>query len=444
MKISSQYVFDYQKRILFPAQYTLTKSGRVDVKLPEVVGRGYGTFWRHKGRYRAVKGSRASKKSKTAALWYIANMMKYPQANTLVVRKTFRTLKDSCFTELKWAIHRLGVDAFWETKESPLEMTYRPTGQKIYFRGLDDPLKVTSITVEQGCLCWLWIEEAYEISSEDDFNMLDESIRGAVPEGSGLFKQITLTLNPWNEHHWIKKRFFDAAPDPDILAMTTNYLCNEWLDEGDLKVFETMREQNPRRYRVAGLGDWGIVDGLVYENWEEKLFSVEEVRALKGVKTVFGLDFGYTNDPSALFCGFIDQGSKTIWVFDEMYKPGMSNEVIADEIARMGYGKEKITADSAEQKSIARLQELGLKGIRKARKGPDSINNGIDFLQDYHISIHPRCVNFITEISNYTWDTDSKTGKKLNRPIDDFNHLMDAMRYACEELTRKSKVSFFK
>lgn len=365
----------------------------------------------------------------------------YPQANTLVVRKTFRTLKDSCFTELKWAIHRLGVDAFWEIKESPLEMTYKPTGQKIYFRGLDDPLKVTSITVDIGCLCWMWIEEAYEISSEDDFNMLDESIRGAVPDGSGLFKQITLTLNPWNEHHWIKKRFFDNTDD-ETLAMTTNYKCNEWLDKADLKVFETMKKQNPRRYKVAGLGDWGIVDGLVYENWEEKAFSVDEVKKIAGVKSVFGLDFGYTNDPSALFCGLIDQSSKTIWVFDEMYQPGMSNEAIAEQVQRMGYVKEKITADSAEPKSIDRLRELGLKGIRKARKGKDSINNGIDFIQDYHIIIHPRCVNFITEISNYQWDKDAKTGKKLNRPIDDFNHLMDAMRYAIEQMAKGDAFSF--
>ena len=152
---SSQYVFGYQKFILMPEDYKATKSGKVNVKLPEVVGKGYGTFWRWKGRYRAVKGSRASKKSKTTALWYITNMMKYPDANTLVVRKTYRTLKDSCFTELKWAIHRLGVDAFWDIKESPLEMTYKPTGQKIYFRGLDDPLKVTSITVDQGVGCGL-------------------------------------------------------------------------------------------------------------------------------------------------------------------------------------------------------------------------------------------------------------------------------------------------
>ena len=287
----------------------------------------------------------------------------------------------------------------------------------------------------------MWIEEAYEISSEADFNMLDESIRGAVPEGSRLFKQITLTFNPWNEHHWMKKRFFDN-PDDETLAMTTNYTCNEWLDAADLKVFETMRKQNPRRYKVAGLGDWGIVDGLVYENWEEKLFSLEEVRAIKGVKSVFGLDFGYTNDPSALFCGLIDQASKTLWVFDEMYKPGMSNEAIAGEIARMGYVKEKITADSAEPKSIDRLRELGVKGIRKARKGKDSINNGIDFLQDYHIVVHPCCVNFLTEIGNYQWDTDTKTGRKLNVPVDDFNHLMDAMRYAVEDIARGDAFSF--
>ncbi len=435
-------MFDYQKRILFPAQYTLTKSGKVDIRLPEVVGRGYGTFWRYKGRYRVCKGSRASKKSKTTALWYITNMMEYPQANALVVRKTFRTLKDSCFTELKWAIRRLGVEAFWDVKESPLEMTYKPTGQKIYFRGLDDPLKVTSITVDIGCLCWMWIEEAYEISSEDDFNMLDESIRGAVPEGSGLFKQITLTLNPWNEHHWIKKRFFDADPDDDILAMTTNYLCNEWLDKADLKVFETMRKQNPRRYRVAGFGDWGIVEGLIFENWEEKAFDIEEIRRLASVKSAFGLDFGYTNDPSALFCGLVDEAAKTLWVFDEMYKNGMSNERIASEVTTMGYRKERIRAEAAEPKSIDRLYELGLSHIQQARKGKDSVNNGIDYLQDYHIIVHPRCVNFITEISNYTWDTDTKTGKRLNKPIDDFNHLMDAMRYAMEDFSMGDAFSF--
>lgn len=393
--------------------------------LPELVGKGYATFWNFKGRYRVVKGSRRSKKSKTMALWTIYSIMKYPDSNMLVVRKTFRTLKDSCFTELKWAIKRLGVEQWWESKESPLEMTYRPTGQKIYFRGLDDPLKITSIAVEVGVLSWMWIEEAYEITKEEDFDTLAESMLGDCPEG--LFKQITLTFNPWNEKTWIKRRFFDD-PDEDTLALTTNYTCNEWLSAEDIKVFELMKERNPRRYQVAGLGNWGIVDGLVYENWAEQEFALEQV---KNCKSAFGLDFGYTNDPSAFFVGFVDIENKRLYVWDEFYEKGLSNRAIYSKIVKMGYAKERVTADSAEPKSIDELKGLGLR-VSPAKKGKDSILNGVQWIQDLNIIIHPRCVNFITEISNYTWDKD-KFGNALNKPIDDFNHLMDAMRYALEQ-----------
>ncbi len=409
----------------------------IRISLTSAVGKGYYEFWKYTGRYRVCKGSRASKKSKTTALNFIYRLMKYPAANLLVVRKVFGTLKDSCYAELKWAIHRFGVDSLFDCKLSPLEITYKPTGQKIYFRGLDDPLKITSITVSNGCLCWLWIEEAYEIDSEDDFNMLDESIRGQVPEG--LFKQVTLTFNPWNERHWIKRRFFDAE-NADVLALTTNYMCNEWLDDADKRVFEDMKRNNPRRYRVAGLGDWGIVDGLVYENWEERVFKPEDI-ASKDTRAVFGLDFGYTNDPTALFCGIVDMAAKEIYVFDEVYEKALSNEQIADRILKKGYAKEKITADSAEPKSIARLRELGLRRIASARKGKDSIMNGIDFLQGFKILIHPSCENFINEISNYSWDKD-KFGKTVNKPIDSFNHLMDAMRYAVEDMTKGKTFSF--
>lgn len=419
----------------------MTSSGGVkEIYLPDVVGKGYKEFWNFKGRFRVCKGSRASKKSKTTALNFIVRIMEYPGSNLLVVRKTFRTLKDSCFAELKWAVSRLGVDAFWEYKYSPLEMTYKPTGQKIYFRGLDDPLKVTSITVSVGALCFLWVEEAYEITKEEDFDMLQESIRGQVPKG--LFKQMTLTFNPWNERHWIKKRFFDHEPDDDILAITTNYMCNEWLDDSDRKMFEDMKKNNPKRYKVAGLGEWGIVDGVVYDNWKDEPFDIDKIRGMASVKSAFGLDFGYTNDPTALFCGLIDVSAKTIWVFDEIYQKGMSNEKIAEEIIKAGYGKEKIRADSAEPKSIDRLYNLGISRICRARKGRDSINSGIDYIQDFHIIIHPRCVNFITEISNYTWDTDTKTGNLINKPIDGFNHLMDAMRYALEDFSMGSVFSF--
>ena len=404
------------------------------IYLPDVVGKGYKEFWNFKGRYRVCKGSRASKKSKTTALWYIYNLMKYKGANLLVVRKTYRTLKDSCYTELKWAIHRLGVDAFFNCTQAPLEITYIPTGQKIYFRGLDDPLKVTSITVDVGSLCWLWIEEAYEINSEADFDMLNESIRGEVEPP--LFKQITLTFNPWNDRHWLKKRFFDN-PDADTLAMTTNYTCNEWLDKADLQVFETMKVKNPRRYQVAGLGNWGIVDGLVYENWKEQEFNVEDVRT-SATTSVFGLDFGYTNDPSALFCGILDVKAKKLWVFDEMYEKALSNRDIYNNIVNMGFAKEQIIADCAEPKSIDELKYYGIRRIQGAKKGKDSINNGIQWIQELEIIVHPRCVNFLTEISNYQWDSD-KFGNKVNKPIDCFNHLMDAMRYALEKYITGNK-----
>ena len=404
------------------------------IYLPDIVGKGYKEYWNCKKRYRVCKGSRASKKSKTTALWYIYNIMKYKNANLLVVRKTYRTLKDSCYTELKWAIHRLGVDAFFSCTQSPLEITYIPTGQKIYFRGLDDPLKVTSITVDVGSLCWLWIEEAYEINSEADFDMLNESIRGEVQDG--LLKQVTLTFNPWNDRHWLKRKFFDN-PDKDTLAMTTNYTCNEWLDEADLQVFETMKEKNPRRYQVAGLGNWGIVDGLVYENWKEQEFNVEDVRTAN-TTSVFGLDFGYTNDPSALFCGILDVKAKKLWVFDEMYEKALSNRDIYNNIVNMGFAKEQIIADCAEPKSIDELKYYGLRRIQGAKKGKDSINNGIQWIQELEIIVHPRCVNFLTEISNYQWDSD-KFGNKVNKPIDCFNHLMDAMRYALEKYITGNK-----
>lgn len=438
------------------------------INIKTAVGKKYNKFWTFRGRYRVCKGSRASKKSKTMALWVIYNMMAFPfdkdgnptglLPNTLVIRKVFRTLKDSCFTELKWAINRLGVQELWEVKESPLEMTYTPTGQKIYFRGLDDPLKVTSITVETGALCWCWIEEAYEIMNEADFDMLDESIRGVVP--NGLFKQITLTFNPWNEKHWIRKRFFgeitgkDAqgnptykfhdswtSPDGQIFATTTNYLCNEWLDGADLKVFETMRENNPRRYKVAGLGGWGIVDGLIFDNWREEAFDHQAISKRPDVKSAFGLDFGYTNDPTALFCGLVSQQERIIWVFDELYEKALTNRAICERVTVMGYAKERIKADCAEPKSIDELREAGLRHVRAARKGKDSVNNGIQYIQGYTIIVHPRCVNFITEISNYTWSED-KFGAKINVPIDDFNHLMDAMRYGLEDVLVGPAFSF--
>lgn len=184
----------------------MAAAGRKNV-LSKVVGKGYRDFWNSRRRYLVCKGSRGSKKSKTTALRLIVNLMSHPEANALVIRRYARSLRDSCFADLKWAIHRLGFDSDWRATVSPLEIVRISTG-KILFRGLDDGQKVTSFTVAQGVLCWVWCEEASQLESEAEFNKLDLSIRGQVP--AGLWKEIALTLNPWSETWWGKRRFFEA------------------------------------------------------------------------------------------------------------------------------------------------------------------------------------------------------------------------------------------
>ena len=405
------------------------------IDISKKIGKGYKTFWNFKGRYRVVKGGRSSKKSTTNAQWIIYKMMQYPLANTLVIRRVFNTHKDSTWTQLKWATNNLNVAHLWQFSKSPLEATYLPTGQKILFRGLDDPMSITSITVEIGYLCWCWFEEAFQIMDEDSFNKVDMSIRGELPPG--YFKQITLTFNPWSEKHWLKKRFFDAK-DEDILALTTNYKCNEFLGEDDRRIFAKMKKNNPRRYNIEGLGDWGIAEGLVYENFEELEFDYKEISKQEGVKAYFGLDFGYTNDPTAFICILVNQEQNLLYIFDEHYQKAMSNSDIASMIKYKGYAKETIIADSSEPKSIDDIKKKGIRRIKAALKGKDSILNGIANIQDYKIYVHPRCENTLIELNNYVWD--NKDGVVLNKPIDDYNHLMDALRYAMESTKMKNRI----
>ena len=316
------------------------------VRLSQVVGGGYSEFWKDQRRYECIKGGRASKKSKTAALRMIFRLMKYPKSNALIVRRTFATLRDSCYSDLKWATERLGVAHLWKFSVSPLEVTYLPTGQKILFRGMDNALKITSISVPHGVLCFVWIEEAYEVTDEDAFNKLDMSIRGEVPEGH--FKQVTLTLNPWSEAWWGKKRFFDT-PSDNVFTLTTTYRCNEWLDDTDRRLFEEMKKTNPRRYRVEGLGEWGISEGVIFQRVEQQGFDWkklvaardEELKRKAGMwgkiaerdrlRLIAGVDFGYT-DPTAYVVLLIDEREQTIYVVDEIYKTNVTNQMLPDQL----------------------------------------------------------------------------------------------------------------
>ena len=315
-------------------------------------------------------------------------------------------------------------------------MTYLPTGQRILFRGLDDPLKLASISVPFGYVCWVWVEEAYEITSEQDFLMLDESIRGELP--APLFHQFTLTFNPWTSSHWLKSRFFDYY-DPNILAMTTTYQVNECIDKPYIQLLEKLKETNPRRYQVSALGDWGAIGNQVYENYERFLFDPDKVLG----NFVYGLDFGYSNDPTALFVGKIDIQNRIIYVCDEFYKKELWNDQIAEMIIQKGYQNKHIYADCSAPKDIAELStKYQIRGMIPCRKGKDSILNGIGFIQNYKIVIHPNCKNFYFEIENYVYKKDKLTNQPINEPEDRFNHLMDAMRYALEPYIMGSTIEF--
>lgn len=405
------------------------------VYLPDIVGEGYGEFWRTRCRYRVVKGSRASKKSKTTALWYIYHLLRHPAANLLVVRRTYRTLERSAFSELRWAIRRLGAEALFECKTAPLEIRHKQTGQHIFFAGLDDPLKLTSLTVPSGVLCWMWIEEAYEIDSEDAFNTLDEAIRGEVPEG--LFKQVTLTFNPWSENHWLKSRFFDRA-SPEVFTMTVNYTVNEWLDDADRRVFEEMRERDPDRYRVCGLGEWGVGGGQFFSEFRSDVHILPPSPLAPGVRIYRAIDYGL----DALACLFIavdSMGYAT--VFREVYEKDLIVSAAAAAIREASAGLDIYctfappdlwSRQKDSGKSIAML--FAQHGVPLTAADNNRLGGWMSLREwlkvengDARLKISRVCENLLRCLPALTAD-DKRIGDCATEPHE-ITHLPDALRY---------------
>ena len=388
-------------------------------------------LFKHKHRYEIPWGGAGSGKSHIVARKLLYRMLqeKDVKHNILIIRKVDRTIKKSVWTLVKNIISKWGLTDQFHFNQTDRTMIWKENGSQFMFSGLDDVEKLKSI---EG-ITSIWCEEATELLQED-FEQLDLRLRGE----HGCLKQITLTLNPISEQHWIKRIFFDNPID-DVFTLKTTYLDNSFIDDEYKLVMSNKKKSNPRYYNIYALGNWGTAEGLIFNNVTQRLIREDE---LKGLEYVQGLDFGYTNDPTAFNMTYLDRDNKRLFVYDGFYEKGLSNTAISEKIKEKKAHRAKTVADSAEPKSIDSLKSKGIR-IEGAQKGKDSINSGIDFLTEYEIIINAHLVEFMTEANNYAWAIDNKTNKATNKPTDDFNHFWDSLRYATEKYHAKGKKSSF-
>lgn len=422
---------------------------RVSLKAEEIYGREYKKIIQCRKRYLVIKGSRASKKSRNTALRWISLLYEYEESNLLVVRKYSTLLKQSCRAELIWAIKRLRVEQDWVIPKSELTLTRKSTGQVILFRGVNEPDGIASITVEHGVLNFAWIEEAYQLD-EDDFNMIDEALRGQMSEG--YFRQVVLTFNPWHESSWLRPRFFNLREGeesdnevkyipnrqkstPTTLAVTRNYTCNEFLDKLDVANFERMRIEQPERYRIAGKGEWGVTGSTIYSNYQVKDFNWKLLYFEKDLYTGkpiyehrIGLDFGYSHNTAGVRL-LVNREKRELYVCEEFYGNRLSTDEIYKGLVELDWVKEPIHADSEAPQTIKDLSKLGCSRMFGVKKEQGSVFSGIQELRGYKIYIHTSCENFQIEIAHYHFKKNAG-GKELPQPAKEWDHLMDAMRYA--------------
>lgn len=371
-------------------------------------------------RYQVLWGGAGSGKSHVVARKVLYRLLKESDVkhNFLVIRKVDRTIKRSVFTLIRNIISRWGLNSEFDINLTDKTIIYKPTGSQIMFSGLDDVEKLKSI---EGVTS-IWCEEATELAQED-FEQLDLRLRG----NHGCLKQIILTLNPISEQHWIKKIFFDD-PMRGVFTLHTTYLDNAFIDDEYKMVMENKKKTNPRYYNIYALGNWGTAEGLVFTRVIQRLIRPEEIA---GLDCVQGLDFGYTNDPTAFNQTYVDLKNMILYVYDGFYEKGMSNAQIAQAIKALSAHRHKTVADSSEPKSIDYIKSKGVR-VEAALKGKDSINAGIDFISEFQIVVNAHLVEFMTEFNNYSWEI--KDGKATNKPIDDFNHFVDSLRYGLEQM----------
>ena len=398
-------------------------------KLSEMIPSEYYPLFKNRTenepRYWIYKGGRASCKSSSVSIYIPTHIMKNPLSNVVIIRANENTLRDSVYEQIKWGISQLGATEDFRFLKSPLEIIYKPTGQRIIFKGANNPQSITSITVSHGVIDTVWFEEMFQIQTEKQFDMIDMSFRGQMPKGYKI--RIIGTFNPWLNTSWLKYRFFDRQ-DSNVYATTTTYKCNKWLSKDDIRLFEDMKRDFPQRYDVEGNGNWGVLSGLVYSNWHVEDFNHKLVDGVY----CYGGDFGYVNSYTALIQIKVDTVNKRLYICKEvMYAREVVNSDIADAIKINNMQNEHWIFDCAEQKSIQELKRLGIRNAKPCAKGKDSVMFGINTLKEYNIIVHPSCQNVIVELQSYMWKMDAN-GIQLNEVIKEHDHMMDAMRYAIQ------------
>lgn len=385
----------------------------------------------YKKRVLVFYGGAGSGKSKFAIQRSVVKAIRYPERRFLVIRKVTATIRVSVFDEFKTILSQFGILKLCKVKESDFTITL-PNGSEFIFKGMDDPEKIKSIAGITDII----IEEATELSQKD-YEQLQLRLRSRKK-----YNQIVLMYNPISKSNWVYKMFHENGHPDNALVVHTTYKDNRFLPADYVENYENIKVSNPQYYKIYCLGEFASTGKTVYTNWGVADFNYREL-IKKGHTAYFGLDWGYTNDPSAFIASVVDRENKKIYIFDEHYEKSMLNSEIARMIIKKGYAKEVITGDSSEPKSIEEVKRSGVRRLKPARKGKDSVLHGIQFLQQFEIIVHPKCVNTKLELENYTWKEDKFTGEYLNTPNDEYNHLLDALRYSLEDVMPRNRMSSF-
>lgn len=379
-----------------------------------------------------LRGGRGSAKSSFASIEVVLALLRNPEANAAVYRKIAASIRKSVFEQVLWAIGILGLDGYFEPRLSPPEILLKGTEQRILFQGADDPGKSKSLKLSKGYFSILWFEEAAEFSGMDDLRTIKASVIRGVDRAATI-----LTYNPpVSASNWINAEAM--VPKPGRYVHTSCYtdLPGNWLGAGFLAEAEALRRSNERAWRHMYLGESVGTGGQVFSNLILRTVEEGEIEALD--RTLNGLDFGFAVDPDAMIRLGYDARRQRLIVLEEFFGVRTPTERLAAEAQRISRG-ETVHCDSADPRMIAELRERGVNAVG-AKKGPGSVREGIRWLQELHeIVIDPaRCPNAAREFAGYEYERDSFGNFRADCP-DRNNHLIDAARYALEELIRRRR-----